>query len=297
MAAWLMAAFLNGLDDAEAAALTDAMLHSGTVLDPLGLARPQGGQALDRRRRRQGVARAGAARGRVRRARPDDLGPRVGPHRRDPRQAGGDPRLRRRPRRRPVPRGAGGDWRRAHRADRRDRAGRQKAVRAPRRDRDRRVDPPDRRVDPVEEAGRGHRRARARREGGPGRVHEDGSPRARAGGSARPRLARARDAGRGAVDRHGRAPRPGRRQRARDGRGRVHPTRRDARRRWVRRRDRGHPRAGGRDALARRRRRLAPTPAASAPKRRCATGARSTRSAGSSGPSPATPPSSTSRRA
>jgi pyrimidine-nucleoside phosphorylase len=28
-----MAAFLNGLDDAEAAALTDAMLHSGTVLD------------------------------------------------------------------------------------------------------------------------------------------------------------------------------------------------------------------------------------------------------------------------
>ena len=33
MSAFLMAAFLNGLDDAEAAALTDAMLHSGTVLD------------------------------------------------------------------------------------------------------------------------------------------------------------------------------------------------------------------------------------------------------------------------
>jgi len=33
MSAFLMAAFLNGLDDAEAAALTDAMLHSGRVLD------------------------------------------------------------------------------------------------------------------------------------------------------------------------------------------------------------------------------------------------------------------------
>jgi pyrimidine-nucleoside phosphorylase len=33
MSAFLMAAFLNGLDDVEAAALTDAMLHSGTVLD------------------------------------------------------------------------------------------------------------------------------------------------------------------------------------------------------------------------------------------------------------------------
>ena len=33
MSAFLMAAFLNGLDATEAAALTDAMLHSGTVLD------------------------------------------------------------------------------------------------------------------------------------------------------------------------------------------------------------------------------------------------------------------------
>jgi pyrimidine-nucleoside phosphorylase len=33
MSAFLMASFLNGLDDAEAAALTDAMLHSGRVLD------------------------------------------------------------------------------------------------------------------------------------------------------------------------------------------------------------------------------------------------------------------------
>ena len=33
MSAFLMAVFLNGLSDAEATALTDAMLHSGTVLD------------------------------------------------------------------------------------------------------------------------------------------------------------------------------------------------------------------------------------------------------------------------
>ncbi|PEN11291.1 thymidine phosphorylase [Longibacter salinarum] len=33
MSAFLMATYLNGLDDAEAAALTDAMLHSGRVLD------------------------------------------------------------------------------------------------------------------------------------------------------------------------------------------------------------------------------------------------------------------------
>lgn len=33
MSAFLMAAFLRGLDDGEATALTDAMLHSGTVLD------------------------------------------------------------------------------------------------------------------------------------------------------------------------------------------------------------------------------------------------------------------------
>ena len=33
MSAFLMASFLNGLDDAEAAALTDAMLHSGRILD------------------------------------------------------------------------------------------------------------------------------------------------------------------------------------------------------------------------------------------------------------------------
>ncbi|HHP7239835.1 MAG TPA: thymidine phosphorylase, partial [Longibacter sp.] len=33
MSAFLMATYLNGLNDAEAAALTEAMLHSGRVLD------------------------------------------------------------------------------------------------------------------------------------------------------------------------------------------------------------------------------------------------------------------------
>jgi pyrimidine-nucleoside phosphorylase len=36
MSAWLMAAFLNGLDSAETTALTEAMLHSGDVLDLAG---------------------------------------------------------------------------------------------------------------------------------------------------------------------------------------------------------------------------------------------------------------------
>jgi pyrimidine-nucleoside phosphorylase len=38
MSAFLMAAYLNGLTDAEAAALTDAMLHSGTHIDLSGVA-------------------------------------------------------------------------------------------------------------------------------------------------------------------------------------------------------------------------------------------------------------------
>ena len=51
------------------------------------------------------------------------------------------------------------------RADRGDRPGRQAHLRAARRDGDRRVHPAHRRVHPVEEARRGDRRARARREG------------------------------------------------------------------------------------------------------------------------------------
>ena len=44
MSAFLMAAYLNGLTDAEAAALTDAMLHSGTHIDLSGVAGPKVGK-------------------------------------------------------------------------------------------------------------------------------------------------------------------------------------------------------------------------------------------------------------
>jgi len=40
VSAWLMAAFLNGLDEAETAALTGALLHSGRTFDWTGLGRP-----------------------------------------------------------------------------------------------------------------------------------------------------------------------------------------------------------------------------------------------------------------
>jgi pyrimidine-nucleoside phosphorylase len=41
MSAWLMAAFLRGLDDEETNALTQSMLHSGRVLDLGGIGRPR----------------------------------------------------------------------------------------------------------------------------------------------------------------------------------------------------------------------------------------------------------------
>ena len=57
----------------------------------------------------------------------------------------------------------------------RDRARRQEALRAARRDRHGREHPADLRLDHEQEDRRGHRRAGARREGGPRRVHEDAS--------------------------------------------------------------------------------------------------------------------------
>ena len=57
------------------------------------------------------------------------------------------------------------------RPDERDRAGRQVPLRLARRHGDGRVDPPDRRVDHVQEAGGGNRRPGARREDRRGRVH------------------------------------------------------------------------------------------------------------------------------
>ena len=78
---------------------------------------------------------------------------------------------------------------RDHRPDRRPRAGRQEALRAPRRDGDRGHRPAHRLVDHVEEARGGRRRDRPRREGRRRRVHEDARRRAhprRADGRPRP---------------------------------------------------------------------------------------------------------------
>ena len=70
----------------ERVALTRAMRDSGTVLE-WDLDRPGARQALDRRRRRQGLADARADRRRLRRRGADDLRPRARPHRRHARQA------------------------------------------------------------------------------------------------------------------------------------------------------------------------------------------------------------------
>ncbi len=50
VSAWLMAVVLRGMTRPETAALTDAMLHSGEVLDLSSLPSKKGRQALHRRR-------------------------------------------------------------------------------------------------------------------------------------------------------------------------------------------------------------------------------------------------------
>ena len=67
VSAWLMAAYLNGLDDAETEALTLALLHSGRVFDWQDLGRPsadkQVGEPFARPRANRASARR-KARGR-----------------------------------------------------------------------------------------------------------------------------------------------------------------------------------------------------------------------------------------
>ncbi len=94
MAAWLMAAFIRGLDHDETVWLTDAMAHSGRVVDLAGVpgtsrstsTRPAASGTRRRSRWRRMVAACGGPRG-------EDVRPRPRPHRRDARQAGVDPGL------------------------------------------------------------------------------------------------------------------------------------------------------------------------------------------------------------
>ena len=160
---------------------------------PVRRPRHQGRQAQHRRRRRQDIARAGAARGGVRRVDPDDVRTRPGAHRRDARQARIDSGIPRQPL---APRDEGGARAgrlRDDRADRRGRAGGQEALRAAGCHRDHREHPAHQRIDHEQEDRRRDRRAGSRRENRQRRVHEDGSrfaaPR-RVAGVARQRLGR-----------------------------------------------------------------------------------------------------------
>ena len=109
----------------------------------------------------------------------------------------------------------------------RARAGRPQAVRAPRRHRDRRIDPAHREFDHEQEDRRGIGRAGAGRQGRLGRVHEDRRGRSRAGAHDGRLGDRPRDADRRAAHRHVDAAGPYGGQRAR-GRGVARGTWREA---------------------------------------------------------------------
>ena len=181
--------------------------------------RPPGArQALDRRRRRQGLAPARADRRGLRRRGADDLRPRPGPHRRHARQARRHPRLRHDARPRALRRHRARGGLRDHRPDGRPRAGRPAPLRHPRRHGHRRVDPAHRRLDPLQEARRRARRARHGRQGRLGRLPARARPGARAGADDHRGGGGQRPALRGAADRHGPRAGPHGRQRRRGAR-------------------------------------------------------------------------------
>ncbi len=129
-------------------------------------------QALDRRRGGQGDARSRARRRGVRRALREDERPRPRAYGRHARQARVDPRLPHRADDGRVHRAGEGDRHRRRRPERRPRPGGQEALRAARRDGDRRQPAAHRGEHHVEEDRLGRRRDRPRREGRRRRVHE-----------------------------------------------------------------------------------------------------------------------------
>ena len=203
MSALLMAIFFQRALRRRAEHLDRAHDRLGRAPRPVRTVAPDRRQALDRRRRRQGLDHPGATGGRVRRRGAPAVGSRPRSHRRHAGQARIDPGVARQPEQRRRPSPARGRRRGHLRGRGRARAHRPAPLRAARRDRDGRVHPPDLLVDHVQEDRRGHGRPGARRQGRARRLHE--GPRERAGpghddGRAR-RASRCGD--RGAADGHG----------------------------------------------------------------------------------------------
>ncbi|MCK7483501.1 MAG: hypothetical protein M0C28_45575 [Candidatus Moduliflexus flocculans] len=215
VAAWLMAVYIRGLNDArDWPTSPEIMLASGDRISLDDLPGHEDRQAQHRRRRRQDQLRRRSARRRLRRARAHALRPRPGPHRRHPGQARGHPGHERLPDSSGQFRQRAGRDRHGHlRPDRRDRAGRQEALRAARRHGHGQQHPAHRLLDHEQEAGPGDRRHRPRRQDRQRRLHDgrSGLPGACAGpwspSARRPDAPRS-----GIISSHGPAARPRRGQ-------------------------------------------------------------------------------------